>query len=173
MQTEDRSFARQCGWGVVNTQPHRERIAFDNLARQEFRPYCPLVRRRIKHARRALDILKPLFPGYLFVWLDPKMRWRPILSTIGVTTLVRCGEELSFVPHGFVEALQTREIEGVIVRPASPYKVGQQVRMACGPFDGLVATIIAMDEHDRLVVLMNMLNRLVSVRLPSHQVAAV
>jgi transcriptional antiterminator RfaH len=174
MQIEDWSFAHQCGWGVVNTQPHRERIAVDNLTRQEFQPYCPLVRRRIRHARRAYDVLKPLFPGYLFVWLDPTMRWRAILSTNGVTTLVRCGEQPSLAPHGFVEALQSREIEGVIVRPESSYKVGQPVRIACGPFDGLAATIIAMDdEHDRLVVLVNLLNRSVNVKVPIHQVVPV
>ena len=78
------------GWAVVNTQPHRETIALENLERQDFRAYCPVIRKRVRHARRSLDLLRPLFPGYLFaqVTLD---RWRPILSTYGVRSLVRCG----------------------------------------------------------------------------------
>jgi len=68
-------------WAVVNTQPHRERIALENLARQAFKAYCPLVRRRVRHARREHDALRPLFPGYLFVHLSPQTpRWRPIWS---------------------------------------------------------------------------------------------
>jgi transcriptional antiterminator RfaH len=174
MRTGHSDFATHGGWVVVNTQPHRERIALDNLLRQEFCAYCPLVRKRVRHARRTQDVSIPMFASYLFVRLDSDVqRWRPILSTFGVRTLIRCGERLSFVPDGFIDSLKAREVEGVIARPASSYKIGQQVRVAGGAFDGLVATIIEMDEKDRLVVLMDMLNRSVNVELPSHQVVPV
>ena len=174
LRTKYGDFAAQGAWVVVNTQPHRERIALDNLARQEFRAYCPLVRKRVIHARRTQDVLRPLFPSYLFVQLDPDVqRWRAILSTFGVRTLVSFGNRLSFIPDGLIDGLKAREIEGAIVRPASPYKIGQQVRVVGGAFDGLVATIIEMDERDRLVVLMDMLNRSVNVKLFSHQFVAI
>jgi len=131
------------------------------------------MRKRVSHARRTQDVLRPLFPSYLFVQLDPDSSWRPILSTRGVRTLVRCGERPSFIANEFIDSLKSREIEGAIVRPASPYCIGQHVRVVGGAFDGLVATIIEMDEKDRLVVLMNMLNRPVNVRLSSHHVAPV
>ena len=63
-------------------------------------------------------------------------------------------------------------MDGAIVRPDTPYKLGQQVRVSSGAFDGLVATIIAMDEKDRLVVLMELLNRPVKVRVDAGLVAA-
>jgi transcriptional antiterminator RfaH len=173
MRTEDGAIAPRGAWVVVNTQPHRERIALDNLLRQEFRAYCPLMRKRVTHARRTQDVLRPLFPSYLFVQVEPGQRWRAILSTIGVRTLVRCGEQPGTITDGFIDSLKAREIEGAIIRPANPYKIGQQVRVTGGAFDGLVATIIEMDERDRLVVLMAMLNQSVNVKLSSHQVVAV
>ena len=54
-------------WAAVNTQPHREQVAHANLERQGFVTYCPVVRRRRSHARRVDEVLRPLFPGYLFV----------------------------------------------------------------------------------------------------------
>jgi transcriptional antiterminator RfaH len=63
-----------------------------------------------------------------------------------VRTVERAGEELGFIDHAFIASLEGREVEGAIVRPPSPYRVGQQVQIAAGPFDGLVATIIEMDE---------------------------
>jgi len=96
-----------------------------------------------------------------------------MLSTRGVRTLVRCGGRPSFIASEFIDSLKAREIEGAITRPASPYIIGQQVCVVGGAFDGLVATIIEMDEKDRLVVLMDVLNRPVNVRLSSHQVVAV
>jgi transcriptional antiterminator RfaH len=158
-------------WIVVNTQPHREQIALENLARQAFNTYCPMMRTRVRHARRAQEVLRPLFPGYLFVRVNSDLqRWRPILSTYGVRTLVCCGDCPSFLDGGFVEALQAREMGGAIVRPASPYAPGQRVKMAGGAFDGLIATILEMDEKDRLVVLMDLLNRPTKVRVDARRV---
>ena len=59
------------------------------------------------------------------------------------------------------------------MRPASPYRVGQQVRVAGGPFDGLVATVIEMHENDRLTVLMELLSRAVRVRVDERQISPV
>lgn len=80
MRTEYGHYSRSpIGWAVINTQPHREHIAVENLQRQDFIPYCPLIRRHLRHARRVTDVLRPLFPGYLFVRVNPDIeRWRPI-----------------------------------------------------------------------------------------------
>ena len=172
MQREHNDLpAPPSAWIVVNSQPHREHIALENLARQEFHAYCPLMRKRVRHARRTQEVLRPLFPGYLFVRVNPDLqRWRPILSTYGVRTLVCCGERPSFLDDGFVEGLKARAVDGAIVRPARPYAPGQQVKMAGGAFDGLIATILEMDDKDRLVVLMDLLNRPTKVKVDAQSV---
>jgi transcriptional antiterminator RfaH len=158
-------------WTVVNTQPHRERVALENLARQEFDAYCPQVRRRVSHARRVHDVLKPLFPGYLFVHLTSQTPgWRPIMSTSGVRMLVRFGEQPAFIDDDFIQALKSHEVDGAIVHPAKSYAVGQRVNITNGPFSGLVGTIMEMDDRDRLVVLMNLLNRPVKVQVAAGMV---
>jgi transcriptional antiterminator RfaH len=96
-----------------------------------------------------------------------------MLSTFGVRTVVRCGDRLSLIDDAFIQSLKDREADGVIARPVSPYRVGQEVRMAGGAFDGLVATIIDMDEKDRLTVLMNLLNRPVKVKIEERQISPV
>lgn len=159
-------------WVVVNTHPHREHFALENLERRNFRVYCPLIRKRHSHARRVTEVLRPLFPNYVFVQISPMLqRWRPILSTYGVRTLVRFGAELSTIDHGFIESLKAREIDGAVARPAIPYQIGQAVQMAGGPFDSIVGTIIAMDAKDRLVVLLEFMNRVVKVQVESARVS--
>jgi len=160
-------------WVVVNTHPHREHIALENLQRQSFVAYCPMIERRIRHARRVQDVLRPLFPGYLFVQADPSKRWRPILSTFGVRTLVQFGDQLGYVDGGLIDSLKSREVDGVIRKPSEPYRVGQKIRLHGGPFDGLVATIIEMDEKDRLIVLMDLLSQSVKVRVSTADVTAI
>lgn len=161
-------------WAVVNTHPHKERFALENLERQEFPAYCPLIRRRRSHARRVSDVLRPLFPGYLFVKFNPEVqRWRPILSTFGVRAIVRSGDQPSMIEDAFIRSLRAREVEGVIARPDSPYEVGQEVRLAGGAFDGLVATIVDMDDRDRLTVLMDLLNRPVKVKVDERHISPI
>ncbi|MGE3919103.1 MAG: transcription termination/antitermination protein NusG [Hyphomicrobiaceae bacterium] len=161
-------------WVVVNTHPHKERFAIENLHRQRFESYCPMLRARVRHARRTQDVLRPMFPGYLFTAVTSDIgRWRSMLSTFGVRSVVRNGDRLSYLPNGFVEALQAREVGGAIVRPASPFSVGQTVKVVQGAFDGIVATIVDMDERDRVVLLMELLQRPVKVTLDSTYVAEI
>jgi transcriptional antiterminator RfaH len=160
-------------WVVVNTHPHKEAFALENMERQDFPTYCPMVRKRIRHARRQQDVLRPLFPGYVFAEIDTAMqRMRSLSSTFGVRSLVCCGGRLSFLHDDFIRSLKVREVEGAIIRPENPYTVGQQVRVSGGAFDGLIATIIEMNEKDRSVVLMNLLNRPVKVKLETNDLAA-
>lgn len=164
--------AEPARWIVVNTQPHREQLALDNLARQNFAPYCPMVRRRVRHARRTQEVLRPLFPSYVFVRVELDLRrWRPILSTLGVRNLVRCGDRPSFIDDEFVANLKVHEVDGAVSPPAATFKVGEEVIMSTGPFDGLIATILEMTERQRLVVLMDLLKRPTKVTVDTSWVA--
>jgi transcriptional antiterminator RfaH len=103
-------LAERVGWGVVNTQLHKEQVALEKLQRQDFNAYCPLIRRRLSHSRCVTEALRPLFPGYIFVRINPRtQRWRPLLSTFGMRTLVRCGDEPSLIKDAFVQSLKARE----------------------------------------------------------------
>ena len=158
-------------WAVVHTHPHKEHLALLHLERQKFICYCPRMRRRIRHARRFEDVLRPLFPGYLFVKLAPnRSQWRPILSTIGVRTLICEGEQPSVLPRGFVEGLMQREREGAVIAPQTPYQPGQAIRFAGGPFDGLIASVLSVSEKERLFVLLELLQGQVRVRVHANQV---
>ena len=160
-------------WVVLATHPHRERTALENLERQQFTTYCPLIRKRHSHARRVSEVLRPLFPGYVFVQLAPAQRWRPLNSTIGVRSIIRSGDTISLLDDKFVCGLKAREVDGVISRPAVPYKIGQTVRLAAAGFDRVLATIIDLGERDRITVLLNLLNRPVRAEVTQSQIAAV
>jgi transcriptional antiterminator RfaH len=160
-------------WVVVNTHPAKEMLAIENLRRQKFETYCPLMRKRIRHARREHEALRPLFPSYVFAKLDPKMnRWRSIASTFGVKQLIAFGDRPGLLHSDFIESLKAREVEGVIVRPREPYQVGQKVLLTGGAFEGISATIIELNENDRVVVLMEILSRSVKIKVDSKKMFA-
>lgn len=161
-------------WVAAGTHPHKEPTAITNLVRQGFEAYCPMIRKRWRHARKVREVLRPLFPGYVFIAIDQtQQRWRPILSTVGIRTLVRFGDTLGVLPHRFVESLRSYENDGAvsICYPPSSYAPGDRVRLCDGPFEGVIATVLSVEEHARLQILMHLLNRGVRVRVSANSVA--
>lgn len=153
-------------WLVVNARPNQERIAVEHLKRQDFEPYCPMIGRLVRHARKSEIKARPLFPGYLFVKMDAgHRRWRAILSTIGVRQLVHFGDTLGRLDDSFVEGLRQCERDGLIVPPIERYTVGQDVEIKMPAFEGVIGKILAIDEASRITVLIEMMRRSVKLKL--------
>ena len=154
-------------WLVVTTHSHREEFAAVNLAQQGFTTYCPMIVKRIRHARRICDASRPLFPGYIFAESCGRSRLRSLLGTYGVRSVVWSGETPARLPDTFVAGLKARETGGVIQGTETALKPGQRVEINGGPFDGLIAQIVEIRESDRVLVLLNLLQRETKVFLDS------
>jgi transcriptional antiterminator RfaH len=162
-------------WYAVYTRPRAEDIARDNLMRQGYRAYLPRYRTWVSHARRRQTALRPLFPRYLFAGVDgTSMRWRPILSTVGVSGVIRAGDMPVAVPDGLVAALRAQEAAGLFNRIAAhrALKVGELVRVTIGAFQEMVGQLIELRDQDRVVVLLELLGRKVRAQLESGAVEA-
>ncbi|MFT7574934.1 MAG: transcriptional antiterminator RfaH [Alphaproteobacteria bacterium] len=154
-------------WAVADTQVHRECVAIENLTRQGYTGYCPMIARRIRHARRWRDVQRPLFPGYVFILCSSATQnWRPIFSTYGIKNLLCQGNRPSLIPGEFIESLKLREMDGVVVAPAQQFEKGQSVCLTGGTFDGLTATIAELDSKSRVTVLLDLLNGQVRAQVP-------
>ena len=153
-------------WYVVHAQPACEERAALHLATQGFTIFCPRFRRIVRHARKSTSKLSALFPGYLFVKLDPaRDRWRCINGTRGVIRLLTLGDRLQPAPVGIVENLQAQADDNGVFTAAPALSVGQRVRIAEGPFANLVGTLQRLDGADRVQILLDLLGRSVPATL--------
>lgn len=139
------------------TQPHKEALALAHLNRQGFAAYCPMVNKRVRHARKSMAVQRPLFPSYIFVANNPLRRWQAIRSTIGVRSLISRGDEPSLLDGRFVQELRARELDGLVARPASPFEVGQAVRISQGAFADIIGEIIELRDDQRVMMLLDLL----------------
>lgn len=154
-----------CRWYAVNTLPTAELRACANLARQGWQPSCPRIARAIRSERRVKTELRPLFPGYVFVALDPmRDAWRSVDGTFGVRHIIRSGEMPSPLPEGVVKTLQ--EMSGVLGRVdfSCRLAVGQRVRLLSGPFAEMIGALEHMDGNGRVRVLLTLFGRETQVR---------
>jgi transcriptional antiterminator RfaH len=158
--------SERTSWIVVRTKPSREALAITNLERQGFTVYCPYLKKRIRHGRKSFDATRPLFPGYVFVAADSEtMQWRPMLSTLGVSTVVCAGDRPALLAGDVIEALKAREVGGLIGVRTGELQPGQKVAVQGGPFDGVIGTILDARENERHLILLELLNTSVKARV--------
>ena len=145
-------------WFVVQTLHHREGLAALHLGAQGFGAFLPRIRKTVRHARRMRDTLSPVFPGYMFVALDPaRAAWRSINGTFGVARLIAAADRPLPVPTGIVEGLIASLDGAGLVRLDGGLEVGQQVRVVAGPFAQILGTLVRLDGRARARVLLDIM----------------
>lgn len=154
------SVAYEARWFAVNTLPGNEERARVNLERQGWACFCPVVSKTTRSGRRLMTRLRPLFPGYLFVSLDPlQSRWRAVDSTFGVRAIVKSGDAPAPLPVGCVEALRAIADARGKVNFATSLRRGEDVTFLSGPFAGFVGRLEQLDGAGRVTVLLELLGR--------------
>lgn len=148
-------------WYVVQTKPHKEQVARDNLQRQGYVAYCPMISQSRHRRARWQRVIEPLFPRYLFVQLtEGEDDFSPIRSTLGVLNLVRFGGVPAVIEQPVIDNIQQQESwleQNATVRP--PWRSGDKVQILHGPFAGLDGVFTKQNKDERIVVLMRILGR--------------
>ena len=146
-------------WHVAATQPARERLAEEQLKAQGFTAFLPTCRKTLRANRRVRDVIRPLFPGYVFVAFDgDPARIRSVNGTRGIKRLLGHDGWPSPLPDGFVETMQAHLNPDGTISHRAGFQVGARVEMATGPFAKQVGEILAMDERGRVTVLLQVLS---------------
>lgn len=154
-------------WYLIYSKPRQEGLARDNLDRQGYETYLPLLRTPRRRLGRRLIRIEPMFPRYFFIHLDTATdNWAPIRSTVGVSTLVRFGMDPSPVPDDLIELLRQRDdSSGVQDIAMHHFHTGQKIRIEEGPFMGYEGIFLAETSQQRVLVLLDVVGKAAKARL--------
>ena len=157
-------------WFAIRTKPRQEEIAKMHYMRQGFVVYSPKIQSIRRHARKTEQVMKPLFPGYIFLHLrDEEQDWTSIGSTIGSIGPVRFNDYYPPLPDWVIAGIQARENDnGCIPLKSlsdSMFKSGSRVTVVMGDkeIDGI---FLNFKDEDRVVVLLDILQRQLPVVTP-------
>ena len=148
-------------WLTAQLKPNSLRKAEVNLLRQQFEIFSPKITITRTQKDRFTEQSQALFPGYIFVRFNgDAASLRLINNTYGVARLIgQQGTGIKHVPTDFIEDLQQRcDHQGYVQRP-NHLEAGDQVLIQRGPFADHVATIETLLPNERVVLLMQLLNR--------------
>ena len=161
---------RGTSWFLAQLKPNSGHIAERNLKRQGFRTFLPMEDATKQVRGKFVDVLRPLFPGYIFVSFDMTLgHWRAINSTYGLTRLVSFGKDPAPVPLDIVCQLMLRCDASGKLLPPKLLKPGDQVRLATGPFADFVATVESIAPDRRVFVLLDIMGGQTRVAVPVEQ----
>jgi len=151
-------------WFAIWVRGRSEKMVAGHLRARGYQPFLPIhsVRRQWSDRVRVMEM--PLFPGYLFCRFDPRDRL-PILTTPDVIQILGVGKSPLPVEDAEVEAIEAIVRSGSPKRPWPFLEVGQRVRIATGPLQGVEGILIEVRGKHRLVVSIELLCRSVAVEV--------
>jgi transcriptional antiterminator NusG len=154
-------------WYALYVKSRHEFVTNNELRKKGIESYLPAVTRlrRWKDRKKLIDI--PLFPGYLFVFVDPNPEaFLDVLKTRGAVNFVA-------LDPGYPTPLSPEEIESLKIMLESgrevnlypSFKEGTSVRVKRGSLKGAEGVLKKMESHYVFHVNIDILGRSVGVKL--------
>ena len=161
-------------WYIVQFKPNSHKIAIRNLQRQGFETFLPMHEVTRRMAERFETVMRPLFPGYMFVECDPKQSpWRQINSTYGISRMLSFAEGPKPMPSALISGLRSRCDNDGRLMPVEEFEAGQLVEMQSGPFANFIATVEEMTSTARVWILLDFMGKETRVQVERQQIQVI
>ena len=157
-------------WFVVSSKHHREEFAQFHLRLKGLETFFPrLMLPRFSYKSKQIV---PLFPNYLFVHINLAKDYDQVRWTPGVKSFVIFGGSPTPMQDEIAERLVSQADHDGIIPAHSDLKIGQEVQIRGGPFDGVIGVIQRTpDAKGRVRLLMKLLSRRIAVEIPVHLIS--
>lgn len=155
-------------WYAAQLKPNGLERAVANLTRQGFEAFMPMQNKTVRHARQMKNVLRPVFPGYVFIKFGlERADWRKINSTYGISRLVSFEKSMPApVPEALIAGLKARCDAKNCLQPPDDLKIGEKVKMVSGAFAGFVGEIENFVGEDRVRLLYEFMGPTSRVDIP-------
>ena len=148
-----------CKWYLLQHKPNKQNIAIENLKRQGFETFYPLLENTKRTDSKFKNSFSPLFPGYIFVFFNIEdSSWIKIKYTIGVSRIIGFNSVPSKVPVDIILALQQKYNRSPKLLSAKNIKKGVNTKILKGPLSGFVGKIEEYDSNSRIKILLKFMD---------------
>ncbi|BDY04063.1 transcription termination/antitermination NusG family protein [Ferrimonas sp. YFM] len=152
-------------WYLFRVRVCSERKVSQQVEAMGFSTFLPQIQNDAKGAK-----LKPLFPGYLFIRLDPyQSSFSSVLRLFGMIDVVRTTGELRPVELSIVVNLRRRcKLQPQLKQPVPVEvpKTGESVVFSHGAFHEVEALFQEMSDDERCRLLVKLINRQHEIEVP-------
>ncbi|RKR06305.1 transcriptional antiterminator RfaH [Kushneria sinocarnis] len=147
-------------WYAIQCKGGESFRAAEHLTRQGYQLFHPVIDIERRQRGRIRTVREPLFPWYLFIRLDRLSdNWRPIRSTRGVLKLVAFGNEPTPIPDELIDTLRHHARSVDEEGREHYFRPGDRIEITEGPFREMEGVFFDRKGEERVIVLLNILQR--------------
>lgn len=162
-------------WYLAYSKPRSEHIVCSQLERQAYDAYLPRYKVHKRGPAGMVTASMPMFPRYVFFRpVRDGQSIAPVRSTVGVSGIVRFGQQPAVMADMLIDALRAFEREREMLDPAEAlkFRADARVRICKGPLQGLEG-LVSTVARDRVNVLLEIMGRPQSLALKLHELEVV
>lgn len=159
-------------WYALHTYPRHEKRLCEKLGVHAIECFLPLYEtvHRWKNGCKVRVEL-PLFPGYLFVKIDPRQRFKA-LNLPGAVSMVGSASGPWPLPDAEILSLRSR-LQSREFEPHTYLAVGQKVRIKSGPLADLTGYLVRQAGSLRVVICVELIRQAAAVEVDANDVEPV
>ncbi|HOX58731.1 MAG TPA: transcription termination/antitermination NusG family protein [Candidatus Paceibacterota bacterium] len=149
-------------WFVAHTKPRREKKLVEHCRRQSIAATLPCYDSAHKYRGKTVVFQKPLFPGYVFLQLEPQKK-DSVRQNDHVANLLEVFDQETF-QRQLQDILQALDAK-VGVRLAPAIGEGMRVRIKTGPLQGIEGWVEQRYGMTTVLLRLDFINQAAAVKI--------
>lgn len=144
-------------WFIISTKPKQEFVAERSLKTLGATVYLPLYNKKVKKNKERLEIIAPLFSGYLFAQFSVIDLYHKVRYTRGVKAVLGNNECLWTITDKKIDDIKRREDNGIVtlIRRDDKFKSGDKIFIDEGDFDGWEGVFFEeLPDNERAIIML-------------------
>jgi len=163
----------RAGWYLIYTKPRHEKKVHARLSEIKINSFLPTRKALRSWHDRKKYVDEPLFPSYVFIYLDSMQNYYGGLDTDGFLYYVKSGKEIARINEAVVNnirlaANQASEIEVSDDR----FQPGRKLVINNGALTGLSCEVVQYNSKHKLLVRVDLLQRNILLTVPEDSLMA-
>jgi transcription antitermination factor NusG len=148
----------------VYTNSRAEKKAYQELQKKGIEAYLPLRKEVKQWSDRKKIVEEPLFKSYLFVKISNKEH-AEVLMTAGINRFLYFSGKIAVMPDKQMEDLKLLMSSGEDLELIShDIKPGEKVIVNAGPFKGMIAELVSIQNKKSLVLKLENLGYAIEIK---------
>jgi transcription antitermination factor NusG len=154
-------------WFVAHTRPRCEKKLVDQCQRENISATLPCYSSAHKYRGKTVLFQKPLFPGYVFLQMEP--RFRPhFRQNEYVANLLEVHDQTTLERQ--LQEIQIALASGLEVRLAPTIGEGMKVRIKAGPLRGVEGWVEKRQGLDTVLLRLDFISQAAAVQIGAESV---
>jgi transcriptional antiterminator RfaH len=156
------------GWYLIYTKPRHEKKVYTQLAEMNIESLLPMTQKLRTRQNTRRYVAEPLFPSYVFIYLEDKQNYFRGIDLEGALYYVRTGKEIARVNEEVIQNVRLITSHGHDLEVSElRFVPGQKLVIKQGPFTGLACEVVHINNKEKLLVRVDLLQRNLLLNIPS------